>query len=308
MKSVFSEDHLYIFAQVAKHKNLSRAADELGLTSSAVSYAIKRMESYLGMDLLVRNTRNVELTEAGNYFYQKAVRLLDDFQSIQRSLNSIHQGVEFKLRICINNLMHTPRHTSQLLSYIKQRFPLCQVTITTEVYNGVWDALLNKNVDIAIGAPGRLIEGGGLDYIELGRIHWKFVVPPEHPLAKLEEPIPESALRLYPTPYIEDTAQNMIKKIGWLLYGQEAIRVPDLETKYQVQCLGTGIGFLPDYMVLQDIKEGKLVEKEIKNPRQPSRMLLAVRHEMKGEVAQWITHTFSEGEVLWTMYGDLIHR
>ncbi|WP_434778260.1 LysR substrate-binding domain-containing protein [Neisseria sp. Ec49-e6-T10] len=308
MKSVFSEDNLYIFAQVAKHKNLSRAADELGLTSSAISYAIKRMETYLGMDLLQRNTRNVELTEAGNYFYQKAVHLLNDFNSIQRSLNSINQGIEFKLRICINNLMHTPYHTSKLLSYIKQRFPLCQVIITTEVYNGVWDAILNKNIDIAIGAPGKLVEGGGLDYIELGRVHWKFVIAPNHPLANAVEPIPESVLRLYPSAFIEDTALNITKKVGWLLHGQEIIKVPDLETKYQVQRLGVGIGFLPDYMVRKDIEEKKLIEKEIKNPRQPSRMLLAIKHELKGEVAQWIEHSFSEGQVLRVIYDDLIHR
>lgn len=305
--SIFSEDNFHMFTLIAKHGNLSKAAEELGLTASAVSYAVKKIENHLGMPLLIRTTRNVELTEAGKYFYQKATAFINEFQSIERGLNNISSGIEYKVSICINTLLHTPYHTAYLLHLLKQIFPTCQFNISTEVYYGVWDALLNKNMDVAIGAPGILVEGGGIDYIEIGEIRWCFVVPANHPLADMPEPIPESVLRTFPNAFIADTAQNIPKRVGWLLHGQEAIKVTDWETKKELQMRGTGIGFLPDTMVRAEIAAGKLVEKKIKNPRQPSSMLLAIKHDLKGEVSQWIQHAFLENQVLYKHYSTLLH-
>lgn len=308
MNSIFSEENLHTFSVVARLTNFSRAAAELGITTSAVSYAIKRMENYLGSPLFIRTTRNVELTESGEYFYRKTLNLLDEFRAIERSVSSIDQGIEARLRICINKLLYTPYHTATLLRHLKQRFPSCQVIIMTEVYNGVWDALLNKNADIAIGAPDTLMGGGGIDYAKLGHIHWEFAIPPHHPLALLPEPIAESQLRIYPTIMVEDTAYDISKKVGWLLHGQEAIQVPDFETKCQSQILGTGIGFLPDYLIRPYVENGQLIIRKIQNPRQPSEMLLASRHSIKGLVTQWIKRGFMKNGVLFELYKDLLHE
>lgn len=49
----------------------SKAAEELGLTTSAISYTIKRMETGLDVVLFTRSTRSIELTESGRYFSAK---------------------------------------------------------------------------------------------------------------------------------------------------------------------------------------------------------------------------------------------
>ena len=67
------------------------------------------------------------------------------------------------MRICINQLLYTPKHTARLLQVLKKQFPTCQITVTTEVYNGVWDAIINNQANIAIGAPDTLLDGGGDD-------------------------------------------------------------------------------------------------------------------------------------------------
>lgn len=121
---------------------------------------------------------------------------------------------------------------------LREHFPTCQIAITTEVYNGVWDSLINNQADIAIGAPDTLLDGGGIDYIEIGMIRWLFAISPAHPLAFIPEPISESQLRLYPNIMVEDTANTINKKVGWLLHGQESILVPDFNTKLQCQILG----------------------------------------------------------------------
>lgn len=307
MNSIFTEDNLITFTTAAKHANFSKAAEELGITTSAVSYTVKRLETYLDVALFVRSTRNIELTEAGYYFYRKATELLNTIYSIKRSIYTIEQGIEAKVRICINQLLYTPLHTAKLLQTLKHHFPTCQITVTTEVYNGVWDAIITNHADIAIGAPGTLWDGGGIDYTEIGAIRWQFAISPNHPLALMPEPISESQLRLFPTIMVEDTAHTINKKVGWLLHGQEAIQVPDFNTKCQCQILGEGIGFLPDYLVEDHVKNGLLVIKHIHNPRQDSRMLLATQHSTNGQVTQWIKKQFESGGILSEIYKDLLH-
>lgn len=164
MNSIFTEENLLAFTMAARYSSFSKAAEELGLTTSAISYTIKRMEMGLDVVLFTRSTRSIELTESGRYLFRKATDLLNDFHAIKRSIDTIAQGIEARVRICINQLLYTPQHTARLLQVLKKQFPTCQITVTTEVYNGVWDSIINNLANIAIGAPDTLLDGGGIDY------------------------------------------------------------------------------------------------------------------------------------------------
>lgn len=123
MNSIFTEENLLAFTTAARFGSFSKAADELGLTTSAISYTIKRMEAGLDVVLFTRNTRSIELTESGYYLFRKATDLLNDFHAIKRSIDTISQGIEARVRICINQLLYTPRHTARLLQVLKNSFP-----------------------------------------------------------------------------------------------------------------------------------------------------------------------------------------
>ena len=125
MNSIFTEENLLAFTTAARFGSFSKAAAELGVTTSAISYTIKRMETGLDVVLFVRNTRSIELTESGFYFYRKATDLLNDFHAIKRGMDTISQGIEARVRICINQLLYTPRHTARLLQVLKKQFPTC---------------------------------------------------------------------------------------------------------------------------------------------------------------------------------------
>ena len=60
---------LAVFALVAEERNFRAAADRLGVTRSAVSQAIRKLERDIGAVLLQRTTRSVSLTEAGERLY-----------------------------------------------------------------------------------------------------------------------------------------------------------------------------------------------------------------------------------------------
>ncbi|TIM99810.1 MAG: LysR family transcriptional regulator, partial [Mesorhizobium sp.] len=60
---------LAVFALVAEERSFRAAADRMGVTRSAVSQTMKRLEETLGIALVQRTTRSVSLTEAGERLY-----------------------------------------------------------------------------------------------------------------------------------------------------------------------------------------------------------------------------------------------
>jgi DNA-binding transcriptional LysR family regulator len=67
---------LQYFAAVARHRNFTRAADELYVTQSALSQQVRRLEAELGLELLRRTPAGVELTAAGADLLERADAIL----------------------------------------------------------------------------------------------------------------------------------------------------------------------------------------------------------------------------------------
>jgi DNA-binding transcriptional LysR family regulator len=74
---------LRTFRTVAEKLNFTRAAEQLGLTQSAVSHQIKSLETELGEPLFIRAKRGVRLSSAGQAALEHAVRLLDEAEALR---------------------------------------------------------------------------------------------------------------------------------------------------------------------------------------------------------------------------------
>jgi DNA-binding transcriptional LysR family regulator len=70
-----------VFVAVAEERGFRAAGKRLGVTGSAVSHAVKRLEERLGITLLHRTTRSVSLTEAGERFYAAVRPALEDLSA-----------------------------------------------------------------------------------------------------------------------------------------------------------------------------------------------------------------------------------
>ncbi|MDQ9390631.1 LysR family transcriptional regulator, partial [Serratia marcescens] len=65
-----------IFTRIVELGSFSRAAERLQLPRATVSNALKRLEQRLGVRLLIRTTRQVQVTSEGSLYYQRCVQLL----------------------------------------------------------------------------------------------------------------------------------------------------------------------------------------------------------------------------------------
>src|SRR6478609_5872273 len=101
--------HLAAFAAVARHCSFRRAGEELGLSTSAVSYAIRSLEERLGVNLFNRTTRSVALTDAGQRLAERMLPVLHDLGDALEEMNQFRGSASGTLRI------NTSRAASYLL-------------------------------------------------------------------------------------------------------------------------------------------------------------------------------------------------
>jgi DNA-binding transcriptional LysR family regulator len=91
--------HLAVFAAVARHGSFRKAASELALSASAVSYAVRTLEDRLGVGLFNRTTRSVALTEAGKHLLGRLQPALGDVGMALEEMNLFRASPAGTLRI-----------------------------------------------------------------------------------------------------------------------------------------------------------------------------------------------------------------
>ncbi|MEX3822557.1 LysR family transcriptional regulator, partial [Paraburkholderia sp. BR14262] len=80
---------LRVFIEVARLQSFSRAGDEIGLTQSAVSRCVRELEAEIGVKLVDRTTREVQLTDVGANLIASIPRLLGDLDDALREIREI---------------------------------------------------------------------------------------------------------------------------------------------------------------------------------------------------------------------------
>ncbi|TJV08888.1 MAG: LysR family transcriptional regulator, partial [Mesorhizobium sp.] len=80
---------LAVFALVAEERSFRAAADRMGVTRSAVSQTMKRLEETLGIALVQRTTRSVSLTEAGERLYAEIAPAIADMRAAMESAGDL---------------------------------------------------------------------------------------------------------------------------------------------------------------------------------------------------------------------------
>ncbi|HAT3680523.1 TPA: HTH-type transcriptional activator AllS [Serratia marcescens] len=286
------------FIKVAECQSFSRAAELLHKTTATISYRIKTLEESIGTQLFIRTTRTVNLTPAGEYLLERCRQWHTWLDAMPGELRQINDGVEHQVNIVVNNLLYDAAAVAGLLAHLHAKYPFTQFHISRQVYMGVWDALLNEDCHLAIGAAGNESLENSIKVLPLGKIDWVFAIAPTHPLADAADPLNETQLRPYAAINVEDTARHLAKRTAWLLSGQQEIKVPDLRTKLECHLRGLGIGFLPRQLCQTYLDSGELVAKQLKYPRQPSPLSLAWSDARGGEAVRTLIGLFQTRDPL----------
>ncbi|MEG0975085.1 MAG: LysR family transcriptional regulator [Comamonas sp.] len=136
---------LEVLVQVAERGGFSAAARHLGVSPSAISKVVARLESRLGVQLLLRSTRRVELTPEGRQFYESGKRVLADLNELEAATATRSQP---KGVVRINASTATgQRLLVPLVPQLLQRYPdlVLDISCTDHVVD-----LIEAQADIAL--------------------------------------------------------------------------------------------------------------------------------------------------------------
>ena len=300
-----SNETLRVIRIVAKHRNLSVAADELNKVPSAISYTVRKLEETMGVLLFERQGRNIILTAAGEYFINHSKSILDEFDALKRNTVLVHEGIERELSIVVNNL--APRAAiADFAVAFEREFPATRLNLCIGVYNGCWEALYDGRADLTIAAPHAVPSSEGILSRIIGSLEWDFVVGNAHPLAQVTTPMQSNELRRYTAICTKDTAVNFPPQQAWLLEGQKSMFVPDYEMAMELIARNIGVGYLPHHLCQPLLDSGKLIKKPMKEHKHPTRLFIAHRDQTLGKTRQWCLDYLSRPEIKAQWCGKLL--
>ena len=137
-------DGVEAFLQVAEHKSFRRAAAALGVTTSAVSQAMRALEARIGVALLSRTTRHVGLTEAGARFLERAGPAFQELMAASRAAHELGQQPKGLLRLSMPRavvpLVLEPKIASFGLAYPDIQIELAASDQMVNLIEGGFDA------------------------------------------------------------------------------------------------------------------------------------------------------------------------
>ena len=93
-----------VFVTVAEARSFRAASERLGVTRSAVSQAIRRLEERMGVALFQRTTRSVHLTEAGERLYRSVRPALDDLGAAMEAVGELREQPSGMVRIAVSSI------------------------------------------------------------------------------------------------------------------------------------------------------------------------------------------------------------
>ena len=178
-----SLDRFETFRAVVDCGSLSAAADTLGQTRAVVSFNLKRLEAELGVSLLSRSTRRMALTDAGERFYQRCVKVLDEARLAIDDARAEHGELRGSLRVTTTQ-EYGLRQLVPALQAFARLHPALQVQLSTSSLHA---DLIGERFDVAIRL-GRL-EDSTHHAVQLASFEVLAVASPAC-LAALGEPPP----------------------------------------------------------------------------------------------------------------------
>jgi DNA-binding transcriptional LysR family regulator len=131
---------------IADSSSFAGAANDLGLTASAVSKLVSRMEARLRLRLVHRTTRRVRLTELGLLYCERARRVLEELDTSERELQHVDPDPKGTLRITAPVVLGHARVLPVVMAF-QQRFP--DVRVLLDATDRVVD-LIQERTDVAV--------------------------------------------------------------------------------------------------------------------------------------------------------------
>ena len=138
-----------VFCEVVKYKNISKTAENMYISQSAITQSIQKLESLLGGKVFYRNKNGVELTEEGKNLYEyikNSIETMNNAENIFSKYIDLERG---KIRIGGGNSLVASLILEPLLIFIN-KYPNIQISISTGITDELMQSLSNGELDLVV--------------------------------------------------------------------------------------------------------------------------------------------------------------
>ncbi len=242
-----------LFVEVVKAMSFRRAADALGMPSSTLSRRISTLEKTIGLRLLHRTTRKIELTEAGQVYFERCKRIVDEAKLAHEQLGEMLAQPKGVLRVSLA-ADFALTYLAPLIAEFAELYPNIRFNLDA---NPRRVDLVSEPFDVAI-RMGEL-EDSQLIARPLAKIPVYIYTAPRY-LAQHGTPNQPLELSQHECLY-------MLKANTWTLHnGKQTKHVPvharftlnSMGMIRRLTILGMGIAMLPAEMVADEVASGQL--------------------------------------------------
>ncbi|CCK06632.1 LysR family transcriptional regulator [Cronobacter sakazakii] len=250
---------LRIFVAVAEAGSFVAGGKAMGLTRSAAGKALARLEAYLETRLFQRTTRSLSLTAEGHAFYHRCCQILEDLADAESSIRQNPRLAKGILRLTVSE----GYGKMIVLPFIREflhRSP--DVSIEVSFSDRVVD-LVEEGFDLALRVGSGVTSYQYITQV-IDRTKPQLIASPDY-LQEWGMPTSLAELknhrRLVYGLGAATTAWNFIDtRQGQLaLNGRNYVRFDSGDAIRTAALMGLGIGFLPSFMVQNDIQQGRLI-------------------------------------------------
>lgn len=230
----------------------AQAAERLHKSQSAVTHAVQKLQSLLGVQAFRIEGRRAVLTDTGQLLYRRGRALLEEAEHAENAARTLSAGWEAEIRVAAEVIFPTWLMLSVLERFGREA-PNTRIELLESVLGGTSEALLEGRADLAITPqvpPGFLGE-------TLMRLTIQPVAAPGHPLHALDRPLTLRDLRQHRHIVVRDTGSKRTSKSLWL-EAKQRWTVSHLATSIEAVKSGYGFAWFVTERVRDELASGAL--------------------------------------------------
>ena len=245
---------------LARKLSYTRAAEDLGLSQSALSRSIQALEQETGVRLFDRDRGKVQLTRHGLAFIERAEALVAEADGLQRAMRRSADAEDGEVCFGIESL---PARVllADVLSESLRQAPNLRTRVQIRSIEALWGRLIAGEIEFFISAEGRVPAGPPARVSRLGVFPLSFLVRPGHPALAGPAPGQGGCGGPFPVLLAGDPGQFDFLPPGLkeLTAGPRHI-VEDYETLGKLTERSDAILIASRFAVLEEMAAGRIVE------------------------------------------------
>jgi DNA-binding transcriptional LysR family regulator len=229
----------------------AQASTQLHKSQSAVTYAVQKLESTLGVKAFEIQGRKAVLTATGRLLHRRGQALLDEAASLEKAARSLSAGWEAEIRVAMEHIFPTWLMLDCLAAFGAEA-PDSRIELIESVLGGTQEALQQGEADLAITGS----VPGGFSGDPLMRMRFVLAAHPAHALHRLDRKITPKDLLQHRQLVVRETGARRATRAS--VEAAQRWTVSSMSTSIIAARSGYGYAWLPEYKIRDELAAGTL--------------------------------------------------